>query len=814
MRIDVRLLAAFALAGVCMAVGACGEGTPRIPRLAAADNVIGGGGLEGCVDLGPAPKLEELQARFVNDIYPLMVRGEAGCIACHDEASGRSMRVSTPAGDNVDSATSTFLRLRSGGFFGIGPGTATTRIVDESMPLGGPAWSDNEQILMERLSCDLRRVDADNPVPLDEQFPAELLLPYAGAPVLDYDNAFVNYAQLRGRVDVVFDDEWVREGTDQFSANIALFGGVDFISTFVPARQATAEFLAGLVLLAEDVCDRAATDGTGPFVGVNLTAPLVDEPVLTSILFEAEAPEQTIVGLPADCLPNANATRVGLCTNAFVSADYEAPSAGDYRVSAVVQPVPNGPDDSGAPIVELRVDGRAGATITVPGIETTTITGIVHIDARGTAAISVAFTNDSNTGGDRNLILDSFTVEGPLPGTTDGVVDGKRSARAAVATMAGRILQRPFVDSLDDDIDETGPLYDVLLAMNASEVSNRRSAWAGVCEAVVQHPDFLFTRPPTFDTSTDAALRERLLTMQAALVLLDRTPTNDELGRLDLGEVDRPALIEQWLASPDHDESYRNRVREILEFDGTPDGEEPARLWSYIERNDRPLKEVLTADYTVDVAGNRIDRPAEHGQTGVLTMRGYIVGKPGLPHYNYAARVMTGFMGRVFEVPQAALDARETATATSTVDPTSLCFSCHNVLTPLVHQRQKWDDDGVYREVYEDGRVIDDSDNNLVAGYPFTGNGVEAFSLVAVKKEAFARRMANAHFLMVFGRLLRLAGRTADEGAVYQQLYTAIAQGNGTFKDVERLILSSSSVTSPPLTPDVAPLTGLLAGAP
>jgi len=811
MRVAARLFHTLALAGLCATVGACGESTPRIPRLAEAGNVIGGGGLEGCVDIGPAPKLADVQARFVNDIYPLMVRGEGGCIACHDEASGRSMRISTPGANAVDGATSTFLRLRSAGFFGLGPGSATTRIVDESMPLGGPAWSDDEQVLMERLSCDLRRVDADNPIPLDEQFPAELLLPYAGAPVLDYDNAFLNYAQLRGRVDVVFDDEWVREGTDQFSANIALFGGVDFISTFVPARQATAEFLAGLDLLAEDVCARAATDGTGPFAGLNLTAPLIDEPASTSTLFEAEAPEQSIVGLPEPCLPNANATRVNLCTNAFVSADYTAPSAGDYRVTAVVQPFPN---TTGAPIVEIRVDGIAGATITVPGRETTTISGTVHIDARGTAAIAVAFTNDSGTGGDRNLVLDSFTVEGPLPGTTDGAVDGQRTARAAVATMAGRILQRPFIDSLDDDVDETGPLYDVLLSMDAFEVTNRRRAWAGVCEAVVQHPDFLFTRPPTFDTATDAALRERLLTVQAALVLLDRTPTNDELTDFDVGEVDRRALIERWLASAEHDDSYRNRVREILEFDGTPDGEEPARLWGYIEKNDRPLKEVLTADYTVDGDGNRVDRPAEHGQTGVLTMRGYIIGKPGLPHYNYAARVMTGFMGRVFEVPQAALDARATATATSTVDPTSLCFSCHNVLTPLVHQRQKWDDNGVYREVFDDGRVIDDSDNGLVAGYPYVGNGLEAFSLVAVKKEAFARRMANAHFLMVFGRLLRLEGDTADEGPVYQQLYAAIAQGNGTFKDVERLILLSSSVTTPPLSVDVAPLTGLLAGAP
>lgn len=810
MRVVLRFFSIVGLAGLS-AVVACDAASPRIPRLATVNGEVPGGTLSGCVDIGPTPTLPQLQTRFVNDIYPLMVRADGGCIACHDEASGRSMRLTTPSGDNVDSATSTFLRLRSGGFFGLGPGTATARIVDASMPLGGPAWSDDEQVLMERLTCDLKRVDSDNPVPIDEQFPAELTLPYSGDPVTDYDNAFLNYSQLRGRVDVVFDDQWVRDGIDQFSTNIALFGGVDFISTFVPARQATAEFLAGLDLLAEDICARAANDGTGPFVGVNLTAALIDEPSSSLASFEAEAPEQTIVGLPAGCAPGPGATRVNLCTNASISANYAAPLTGDYLVSAVVQPFPN---TSGAPIVELRIDGQPKATITVAGTNTTTISAVVHIDNGGSADVAVAFINDSNVGGDRNLAVDSFSVEGPIPGTTNGAVDGQRNTRAAVATMAGRILQRPFVDSLDDDVDETGPLYDVLLSMDAFEVSERRRAWAGVCEAVVQHPDFLFTRPPSFDTATSATERDRLLTMQAALVLLDRTPTNDELGRFDVGEIDRRGLIDLWLASPEHDDSYRNRVREILEFDGTPDGDEPARLWSYVERNNRPLKEVLTANYTVDDDGERVERPAEHGQTGVLTMRGYIIGKPGLPHYNYAARVMTGFMGRVFEVPQAALDARATATATSTVDPTSLCFSCHNVLTPLVHQRQKWDDEGNYRENFDDGRVIDDSDNNLVAGYPFAGVGLESFSLVAVKKEAFARRMANAHFLMVFGRLLRLEGPNADEGAVYQQLFDAIAQGNGTFKDVERLILSSSSVTLPPMSADVAPLTGLLSGAP
>ena len=817
MRCDASHLAAAIALSVVAAGSACDLADDRTPRPAGPGvdkpdlplDPDGDGPASDCDVTGAVPTLEAIEQRFVADIYPLMTRAESGCIACHDDVSGRAMVVSAPENDG---GVSTFLRLRGTGFFTFHPGTAVARVLDETMPLGGPAWSAGEKAVLERFGCDLRRVDGDDPIPLDEQFPAQLDRPYTGAPVDDYDNAFVNYSQLRGRVDVVFDDAWVREGVDKFSENIALFGGVDFISSFVPARQATAEFLAGLDLLAEDVCDRAAADGTGPFEGLDLLAPLIDEPASSVSTFQAEAPTNTIANLPEGCRPGPRDTRVVLCTNASVTAEFNAPSAGNYRVTAAVTPQPNTTGER-QPIMEFRVDGLAKATRTVPGTVATTVSATITIDRGGVLDYGVAFINDSGEGGDRNLLVDFFTIEGPIPGTTDGAVNGARDTRDQLALLATRILQRPFIASANADVDETAALYDVLLAMDAFLPGQRRQAWAGACEAMVQHPDFLFTRPPTFDTATDAALRERFLTVQAAFVLLDRPPNNDELGRLDVGEVDRADLIDGWLASPEHSSSYLNRVREILEFDGTPDGEEPARLWNYIERNDRPLKEILTGTYTVDVDGNRVDRPAFHGQTG-LTMKGYIVGKPGLPAYNYAARVMTGFMGRVFDVPQAALDARATATAISTVDPTSLCFSCHNVLTPLAHQRLKWDNDGNHRETFADGRDIDDSDNDLVAGYPFKGTGLEAFSLVAVKKEAFARRMANAHFLMVFGRLLRLEGTTANEGAVYRQIFDAIDAGNGTFKDIERLILLSTSVTTPPASAAIEPLTGLVGGAP
>ena len=691
------------------------------------------------------------------------------------------------------------MRLRSGGWLGFQTGSMVARVDDDSMPPGGPAWTADEKAALQRVACDLAEADTSAPA-ADEVFPPELELPWDGPAATDYDNAFLTYDQLRGRVDVVFDDAWVRDGVDRFSDNIALFGGVDFVTSFVPARQATPEFLAGLDLLAEDVCGRAAHDGTGPFVGLDLSGPIVDAPPSSTTHIEAEdRAVVTYTNLPQGCQPGANATEVVLCTTSSVNATFDVDLAGDFVFRARVRPDPN---TLGPPIMALRVDGTDVATFTVGGAGNQTFDSTVRIDA-GSHTVAVAFTNDNvdATGDDRNLFVDFFELQGPVAGSTAGG-DGARAATdEKLATIASRILQRPFLPATNaDDHDDRDGLYTVLRTLDDGSSTGRHNAFAGVCESLLHHPDFLFSRAPVFDTlADDDALRERLLVTQAALVLLDRTPTADELSRVDVGEVTRAELVDEWLHTDAFLRSYEKKVRMLLEFDGTPDGEEPARLWTYIADNDRPLQEILTADYTVAVDNDghlvRAERPAVHGQTGLLTMKGYIHGKPGLPHYNYAARVLTGFLGFVFEVPQAALDARATATASSTVDPTSICYSCHRLLTPLAHHRLKWDDDGNYRETFDDGRAIDDTDHDLVADYPFRGAGLEAFSLAAVRKEAFARRIANAHFQLVFGRLLR---HDTDERAVYRQLYDAVDQGHGSFRAVLRAVLLSSSVAHPP----------------
>lgn len=727
--------------------------------------------------------LEELAMRFEAEIYPLMARpaGEGGCIACHADGSDRLMRMAPTARD-------TFFRMRAAGYLRPTAGMISERVVNESMPPGDePRWAPTEKEALVSFSCALATVDASG-TPADEEFPPDLDTPWTGAVPTNWDNTFLTYDQLRKRVIQAFDDDWVREGVDKFSENIALFGGVDFVTTFVPARQATPEFLVAFDVLAEDVCARAASDLTGPFAGLDLDAPLHDDVPSATRSFEAET--STITGLPDGCLPRPNATSVTLCTNATVSAPVTLPIAGEYRLRALVRGDPN---VAGDPIAVLRVDGIEALTTTVP--ETTFVERSVSVPlSAGVHTIAVAFTNDSVVAGDdRNLFVDRFSIEGPLPGSADTAPNARADALTRLATVFARLLLRaPARDDGMTENDEVLPLYDLLLTLEAFD-GDRRGGYAGVCQGLLRHPDFLFTRPPAFDTATGGE-RERLLLIKSAFDVMDRPPSPDELTQFALG-TSRAELLDTWLASDEARLAYFQRVRQVLESDGTIDGDEPARLWTYVMMNDRPLKEILTADYTVDETFTAVERPAEHGATGLLTMKGYIKGKPGLPHFNYAARVLTGFFGTVFEVPQEALDARATASATSTVDPTTVCYSCHRLLTPLAHQRLKWDDDGDHRTHFDDGRPIDDSDQGLVADYPFRGAGLESFSLVAVRKEGFIRRMANVHFLMSFGRNMR---HLDDERTVYRAAWDAAASGNGTFKDIIRAIHSSQSYTNPP----------------
>jgi hypothetical protein len=329
-------------------------------------------------------------------------------------------------------------------------------------------------------------------------------------------------------------------------------------------------------------------------------------------------------------------------------------------------------------------------------------------------------------------------------------------------------------------------------------MSPQQAAWEGLCRALLKHPDFLFTRPRSLAQITDKTDRRRLHLLKIAQDLVGRPPSDIEVKQLE-GGAPLSKLIDQYLESAEFRDFYFHRVRLVLESRGTEQDDEPVRLWSYVVANDRPFKEILTADYTVDAQLHKQSRPEYHGKTGLLTMKGFIAGKPGLPHFNYAAMVTEKFLGYVYEVPPSVIAARDSIAAASTTSPTSVCYSCHKVLTPLAYQRLAWDDNGNFKP-QDAGKPVDDTDRGLVPSYPFRGKGMEAFALQSVNKERFIRTMIQTHFVMFFGREMRYQD---DERGLYKRLWDDAAKSNYNVKRMLRSLMTSSEYLG--LAPATAP---------
>ncbi len=312
-------------------------------------------------------------------------------------------------------------------------------------------------------------------------------------------------------------------------------------------------------------------------------------------------------------------------------------------------------------------------------------------------------------------------------------------------------------------------------------------AWSSLCAGLMRHPDFLFTRPPSFFLTASEQDKQHMQLLKIALDLVGRPPTTEEIRKLNKG-LRIPDFVDLYLDSSEFRDFYFHRIRLMLESHGTELDDEPARLWSYVAFNDRPFQEILTGEYSVDTEFKRKERPVYYGKTGLLTTAGFVHGKPGLPHYNYAAQVSMLFLGYVYEVPDEIVEQREGVTALGTTDPDSACYSCHKILTPLAFQRMNWTDDGVFRTRDENDLPIDASDRGCVTEYPFAGVGMVAFANQAVRKERFIRTMINTHVNFYFGRPMR---HRQDERMLYRRLWDNVHANEFKIRELIRAIVTS-----------------------
>ncbi len=312
-------------------------------------------------------------------------------------------------------------------------------------------------------------------------------------------------------------------------------------------------------------------------------------------------------------------------------------------------------------------------------------------------------------------------------------------------------------------------------------------AWEGLARVLINHPDFVFTRPVSLEGKLEPEARNRLLLVKIAQDLVARPPTPEEIAKIESG-TSLSRMIDEYLAGKEFEEFYFHRIRLYLESHGSDVEDEPVRLWCHVAFENRPFEEILTADYTVNKGMKTEPRPAYYGKTGLLTMKGFIQGKPGLPHFNYPAQVAEKFLGYVFEVPPEIVAQREGITAVSTTNPSTVCYSCHKILTPLAYQRLDWDDAGNYRTHDDRGLALDASDQGLVPSYSFRGEGLEAFAQAARKKERFIRTMIDTHFAFYFGRGMRCEG---TERGLYRRLWDKVHEQNFSIKGLIKAIMTS-----------------------
>ena len=444
----------------------------------------------------PNVRIEEAVGLFVSDVYPAMNEGTSQCVSCHAPASNRRFIVAA-------SATETFYQARGAGFFKDDQGSILARLTNTDarvrMPQAAPAWPDATVKAVAKVGCMIGAFEAGGGTAADEQFPPELLLPYAGPPINSYDNPFLNYVQLKNKVRSVFNDAWVRTGADQFERNIGLFGGVNFTTHFVEARVATPDFLLGLDSLAPDVCGAAATAGTGPFAGLTLTAPVIDTPseVSTTVQFEALTPS------PATGAGNASTNPAGFfCyTNCTFATPYTIAAPGTYRVTVRGKPTLDG--NGVGPELRIQIATAIGATTLLysnaAAYEDKSVDIVVA--ATGLSSVSINFFNDAVVnGGDRNIYLDAVTILGPL-GTGTATMRSD-AAKQQISTLYQRMLYRPA------NVNELSTTYTLLTDLTA--LGTQGTAWSGVCEVLIRHPDFLFTMPPTIEKVTTQAQKDPL----------------------------------------------------------------------------------------------------------------------------------------------------------------------------------------------------------------------------------------------------------------------------------------------------------------
>ena len=143
------------------------------------------------------------------------------------------------------------------------------------------------------------------------------------------------------------------------------------------------------------------------------------------VVLEAES-------MPVKTTGGAVTSGWNIWSNGYIEDTVQFPTSGQYQFKVIARGDMAG---GGWPIMEIRIDQVAFATIVVSSSTWTTYTATTQVSA-GTHAVAIAFTNDYYVPpADRNLLVDKVTIIAPSSDTTPPTVS--LSAPANGATVSG-----------------------------------------------------------------------------------------------------------------------------------------------------------------------------------------------------------------------------------------------------------------------------------------------------------------------------------------------------------------------------------------
>lgn len=274
-------------------------------------------------------------------------------------------------------------------------------------------------------------------------------------------------------------------------------------------------------------------------------------------------------------------------------------------------------------------------------------------------------------------------------------------------------------------------------------------------------------KPEPEATGKTEPISDLLCLRKMSLDLTHKAPANATMTSLANGTTTLDKVADEYLASPEFAAVAFDWMRQ--EFSPTAlttaetDIEEPARLMQHVLLNDRDWREILTATYTVDVAGVEheiTDRPA----AGILSTRYSLQSTVGSFRRNWAGRFERQFAGiTLVAVTLPPGDMTDVTPDGLASNPN--CAGCH------VHPTYGIDPLAKFAECYgEDGlRIagcVDPEGSFLLS----SGRGLPDLGKIAANTKEFKSQSVDFFFKRLFGRDL-----AREEAAFYSEAASVFA---------------------------------------